>query len=117
MTERRLDLTALDPDRSEADLERLVGAINALASAELARRSVARGPFAVLAGWAVPTFAAAAALAAVSLVGALAVGAGEPAQRLSAAEDVGLPAPVAEWVTEDRAPTSDDLLLAMENDF
>lgn len=117
MTERRLDLTALDPDRRDGDLEYLIASINARAATELARRSVARGPFAVLAGWAMPTFAAAAALAAVSLVGALAAGAGEPARRLGAAEDVGLPAPVAEWVTEDRAPTADDLLLAMENGF
>lgn len=118
MTDGRLDLSALDDRGGDEAMEALVLSIGARASAELARRSGARGPFLVLAGWAMPTFAAAAVLAAVSLLGLGMARSGDDAPRLRGLSDeMGLPAPIVEWVSEDRAPTHEDLLLAMESDL
>lgn len=117
MNEKRLDLSALDPahDRS---LDGLVRAITARAAPELARRAASGSPFTVLAGWARPTLAAAAALAAVSLVGLGIARSGAAVVPLRGVpEELGLPAPVAEWVAEGRTPTRDDLLIAMEDDL
>lgn len=117
MTENPLDLSALDP-AADGSLEGLVRTINTRAVPELARRQAARGPFAVLAGWARPTLAAAAALAAVSLVG-LSMGGSRPdlPPLRGVPEELGLTGPVVEWVTEGRTPTQEDLLLAMEDDL
>lgn len=117
MNEKPLDLSALDPTVDGA-LDGMVQAINRRATGELARRAAARGPFVVLAGWARPALALAAALAAVSLLGI-----GLDARRnhvpplRAMPEELGLTGPVAEWVTEGRTPTQDDLLLAMEDDL
>lgn len=88
--------------------ERMVRAV-------LARARVsppARGPLGVLAGWARPTLAAAAVVAAVS-IGALATWPGarqpEPAP-LTIADGLRLPEPAADWIAEDRSPTEADLL-------
>lgn len=118
MTDQPLDLSALDGSRGDAELEALITSINLRAAPELARRSATRGPFVVLAGWATPTFAAAAVLAAVAVIGVIASRPGSAAPRLSGVpEELGLPTPVAEWVSEGRPPSHDDLLLAMENDL
>lgn len=117
MTEPRLDLAELEPTAS-GSLDALVRGINERAAPELARRAAARGPIAVLAGWARPALTAAAALAAVSLVGlSVARSAGSAAPLRGLPEELGLPQLVAEWVAEGRAPTRDDLLIAMEDDF
>lgn len=114
MIDNPVDLSALDPAAGGVP-ERLVRSIVARAGPELARRANYREPMAVLAGWAGPTFAAAAVLAAVSLLGlSLARQIGTDPRLRWVPEALGLPAPVAEWVTEDRSPTGDDLLLAME---
>lgn len=117
MTETPLDLSALDP-ALDGSMDEMVRAINLRAAAELARREGARGPFVVLAGWIRPALALAAALAAVSLLGiglGAPNGAGQPL--IGVPEELGLTGPVAEWVIEGRAPTQDDLLLAMEDDL
>lgn len=117
MTERPLDLSPLDP-APDGSLDGLVRAITERAGPELARRAAARSPVTVLAGWARPALAAAAALAAVSLVGLSIARSGTsvaPLRRVP--EELGLPAPVAEWVAEGRTPTRDDLLIAMEDDL
>lgn len=117
MTERRLDLRVLDP-AAGGSLDALLSEINERAAPELARRATARGPIAVLAGWAKPALAAAAALAAVSLVGlSIARSAGSAAPLRGVPEELGLPSLVAEWVAEGRTPTRDDLLIAMDDDF
>lgn len=114
--DERIDLSALDPE-VDGSLERMMRQIGTRAAPELARSAAARSPFVVLAGWALPSFAAAAVLAAVSLLG-LSVGSPEARTPLRGVpEELGLTGPVVEWVTEDRAPTPDDLLLAMEYDY
>lgn len=87
--------------------ERMVRAV--LARAQV--RPAVRSPLGVLAGWARPTLAAAAVVAAVS-VGALAwhdARGPEPAP-LTIADGLRLPEPAADWIAEDRPPTEADLL-------
>ncbi|HEX2209234.1 MAG TPA: hypothetical protein VHG93_16275 [Longimicrobium sp.] len=71
----------------------------------------ARGPLGVLAGWARPTLAAAAVVAAVS-VGALAWSGASPPEPapLTIADGLRLPEPAADWIAENRSPTEADLL-------
>jgi hypothetical protein len=106
----RIDLTPLGLD----DLRR-----ERMARAVLARAQLGgvRTPLAVLAGWARPTLAAAAVVAAVSL-GALAWP-GSPAQPagpspLTIADGLRIPEPAADLIAEDRAVTEDDLLISWE---
>lgn len=88
--------------------ERMVRAV--LARARVSPPAV-RGPLGVLAGWARPTLAAAAVVAAVS-IGALAwPGARRPEPApLTIADGLRLPEPAADWIAEDRPPTEADLL-------
>lgn len=86
--------------------ERMVRAV-------LARAQVSppvRSPLGVLAGWARPTLAAAAVVAAVS-IGALAWPNADPQPApLTIADGLRLPEPAADWIAEDRPPTEADLL-------
>lgn len=88
--------------------ERMVRAV--LARARNASPPV-RGPLGVLAGWARPTLAAAAVVAAVS-IGALAWPDARQAQPapLTIADGLRLPEPAADWIAENRSPTEADLL-------
>jgi len=87
--------------------ERMVRAVLARARAS----APVRGPLGVLAGWARPTLAAAAVVAAVS-IGALAWPGAGPAQPepLTIADGLRLPEPAADWIAENRSPTEADLL-------
>lgn len=87
--------------------ERMVRAV--LARAQLS--PPVRSPLGVLAGWARPTLAAAAVVAAVS-IGALARPDARQAQPapLTIADGLRLPEPAADWIAENRAPTEADLL-------
>lgn len=91
--------------------ERMVRAV--LARAQLS--PAVRTPLAVLAGWARPTLAAAAVVAAVS-IGALAWPGTPQAQPapapapLTIADGLRLPGPAADWIAENRSPTEADLL-------
>lgn len=103
-----IDLTPL----SLGDLrrERMVRAV--LARAQLS--PPVRSPLGVLAGWARPTLAAAAVVAAVS-IGALAwPGASPEPAPLTIADGLRLPGPAADWIAEDRPPTEADLLESWE---
>jgi hypothetical protein len=104
MEHEPIDLTPLAlPDLRR---ERMVRAV--LARARTA--SPVRGPLGVLAGWARPTLAAAAVIAAVS-IGALAwPGARPQPEPLTIADGLRLPEPAADWIAEDRSPTEADLL-------
>ena len=87
--------------------ERMVRAV--LARAQLSPS--VRSPLGVLAGWARPTLAAAAVVAAVS-IGALAWPDARQAQTapLTIADGLRLPEPAADWIAENRSPTEADLL-------
>lgn len=118
MSDERIDLSAVDP-AADGSLDGMIRAISTRAAPELARRAAARSPFVVLADWALPSFAAAAALAAISLLGlGLSLGSTEaPVPLRGVPEELGLTGPVIEWVAEERAPTPDDILLAMDKDY
>lgn len=109
MEPRPIDLSPLGlPDLRR---ERMVRAVLARAQA-----AAARGPLGVLAGWARPTLAAAAVVAAVS-IGALAWPGARPqaaSPPLTIADGLRLPQPAADWIAEDRAPTEADLLASWE---
>jgi hypothetical protein len=114
-TTDRLDLGALDP---RADAERwasLVRRVNAAAEGELARRAAGAGWSIVPAQWARPILAGAVVLVIVSL-SVLRMTPGDAAAQggQTIAEALGIPTPVAEWLTEERSPVEDDLLLALE---
>ncbi len=98
-----IDLTPLAlPDLRR---ERMVRAVLARA-----QTPAVRSPLGVLAGWARPTLAAAAVVAAVSL-GALAWPGTPPEPApLTIADGLRLPEPAADWIAEDRSPTEADLL-------
>ncbi|HUE77342.1 MAG TPA: hypothetical protein VMM83_05320 [Longimicrobiales bacterium] len=116
MDQERIDLSALDPTADRLGYERLVRRVMEAAAPELARRAAAGNPLALLAGWARPMLAAAAAIA------VLAIGALAATERSGAvvettgtvADALGLPAQAAEWLDEGREPTEYDLVLAME---
>ena len=85
--------------------ERMVRAVLARA-----QTGAVRSPLGVLAGWARPTLAAAAVVAAVS-IGALAWPDASPQPApLTIADGLRLPEPAADWIAEDRPPTEADLL-------
>lgn len=120
--ERGLDLAALSAARDPGEKEALVARIVDAAAPELARRQARRrapvAPLAILSGWARPILAAAAVVAALS-TGALrwAPGPGEVSdggETELLPEVLGLPTTVATWLDEDRAPTTRELVLAIE---
>lgn len=115
MENGRLDLSPLDPTEDRLGYERLVRRIMDAAAPELRRRAAGGNPLAILAAWARPTLAAAAVIALVA-IGALVatdrVGAAE--DEASVAEALGLPTEAAGWLSDGRAPTEEDLILAME---
>ena len=116
MEPERVDLSALDPTRDQIGYERLVRRILDAAAPELARRRAAATPLVQLAAWARPALAAAAVIAAVALgtivVADRYIGATDAAA--SIADALGVPAPAADWLAEGRAPTTGDLVLAVE---
>jgi hypothetical protein len=116
MEPERVDLSALDPTRDRIGYERLVHRILEAAAPELARRRAAANPLVQLAAWARPALAAAAVIA-VLAAGAIAMaerydGAQDPAGTI--ADALGVPAPASDWLAEGRAPTTGDLVLAVE---
>lgn len=104
----RIDLSPLGLD----DLRRARMARAVMARAQL---GVVRTPLAVLAGWARPTLAAAAVIAAVS-VGALTLtrGPAQAASPLTVADALRIPEPAADIIAEERPVSDDDLLTSWE---
>ncbi len=120
--ERGLDLAALSAARNPGEMEALVARIVDAAAPELSRRAARRrapaATLSILSGWARPILAAAAVVAALS-TGALrwAPGSGaspEGGETELLPEVLGLPTTVATWLDEDRAPTTRELVLAIE---
>lgn len=115
MEGERVDLSPLDVTGDQLAYERLVRRVMDAARPELARRARATTPLALLSGWARPTLAAAAIIAALALGAILATDrTAAPAEPGSMADALGVPAPAAEWLAEGRQPTEADLVLAME---
>lgn len=112
----RIDFSAIEPDAAGREL--LVAAVMSRALPELRRRAEADvSPITALYEWARPALAAAAVLAVICLsvlAGHDFAHATVPGSGL--AEALQVPAPVNAWLAGDRAPTVDDLLLAMEGD-
>lgn len=105
----RIDLSPLGLD--DLRRERIARAV--LSRAQLGVRT----PLAVLAGWARPTLAAAAVIAALSL-GALAWPGGAAEQQgspMTIADGLRIPEPAADIIAEDRAVTEDDLLISWDS--
>lgn len=122
MDQERLNLAALDPAADSEHWERTIASIRERAQPELQRRrTAARSPLYLLASWARPMLSAAALLAAVSIT-LLSIDDAPPAHpvvlqpALGVTDALQLPAPVSAWLTEERSPTIDDLLLALEGE-
>lgn len=116
MENGRLDLSPLDPTEDRLGYERLVRRILDAAAPELRRRAAGGNPLALVAGWARPALAAAAVIALVAIGALVATDrAGVPEDEAgTVAEALGLPAEPAAWLSDGRAPTQEDLILAME---
>lgn len=116
MDDEPIDFGALDPSRDTVRWEGMIRGISERAAPALARRAAERNVFVLVADWARPALAAAAALAAVS-AGALAWELGDPASAPLAGveEALQLAEPVSLWVAEERAPTTSDLIAAVED--
>jgi hypothetical protein len=106
----RIDFSPLDPAANPVRWEAMVGAIMARAALP-----VPRGPLMMVAAWSRPTLALAASIAALSLV-ALRSGTAEPQPALAGGvvEALDVPAPVADWIDEERGPREGDLLVALD---
>jgi hypothetical protein len=110
-----IDLSPLDPAGEAERWAALLYRVNAAAAPELARRASSPGSMVMLAQWTRPILAVAAVLALVSLsIFRLTLPAADAVGVASVAEALGFPTPVAEWLTEERPPVEDDLLLALE---
>ena len=109
----------MDPDRidlSPLGLDDLRRARMARAVMARAQLGTPRTPLAELAGWARPTLAAAAVIAAVSL-GALAWPAAQAAEGntpLTIADGLRIPEPAADLIVEQRPVSDEDLLISWE---
>ncbi|MEJ2185474.1 MAG: hypothetical protein P8Z36_06005 [Gemmatimonadota bacterium] len=114
----------MEPDRMDLSLlglaanrwEARVRSILAAASPELARRAALGGPLGLMAMWARPVLRIAAVLAvlAAAVIVTQERATAVAAQAGGVTEALDIPAPVAEWITNDRGPTTGDLLIAME---
>src|SRR5687767_5698032 len=113
--DERLDLAALELSVEQREL--LVASILARASSELSRRAADDvNPIILLSQWMRPALAAAAVLALIcmSVLSGHDFTDGSVTRGLT--EALNVPAPANEWVIADRAPTLDDVLVAMESE-
>lgn len=122
MDHERLNLAALDPAADSERWERTIASIRERAQPELQRRRlVARSPLFLLASWARPMLSAAALLAAISFA-VLRIDDAPPAQPVVlqpaslVTDALQVPPPLSTWLMEERSPTIDDLLLALDGD-
>lgn len=117
MHEEPLDLSALRMDGARR--ERMVWEIVAGVRPLGARRSVPRGPLLVLAAWTRPALAAGFLIAVLSSLALLAArpSAAEQVATARIPEVLGLPHTVADWLNDERGPTTTDLVGALEGGF
>lgn len=116
MEQERVDLSPLDPETDRLAYEGLIRRVMDAAAPELARRAGPLGPLALVAGWARPTLAAAAIVAALAAGALFTTDRPQPAalEAAGVVEALGVPAPAADWLEDGREPTTSDLVLAME---
>jgi hypothetical protein len=120
----RMDFSALDPFSDPAERDAFVARVLDRSALELARRR-RKGAgelawsgvsvFGVMAGWLRPALAAA-ALAVVASGFALRLTRPEPqpSEQAGVIEALALPTPVEEWVSEERTPSTADMILTLE---
>jgi len=119
MDEHPIDLSPLDPAADPDRWERLIETITRAAAPELARRAETRSVIAVIGHWLRPALAAGivlavAATATLSLLERDAEMPSMPTAGLEEALELG--EPVSLWLSENRAPTTSDLLLALDGE-
>ncbi len=113
--EQPIDLSSLDPTRDTARFERVVASINARASDQLAARRSQTNAIAMLARWKRPMLAAAAVVVLISGTILFSVRVPPPdlaPQTDGIAEAMGIPEALAQWIDDDRLPTTADLISA-----
>lgn len=105
---------SLDPDR----WGRMVGAVEAAAAPELARRALLpdAGVMMLLSSWRRPALTAAAVASLLAGVFMLQGTPAATAETPGLAESLGYPATVTEWVEGGSMPSVEELLLAMESE-
>lgn len=115
--EPRLNLEPLDPTRDAPRWEARVGRVLADAAPLLRERRLnGAGPLLVLADLLRPALGI--ALASAALSGLVLLREVDAPRLLSGVpEELGLPTPVTEWLTEDREPTSEDLLASLDREI
>ncbi|HEX7091589.1 MAG TPA: hypothetical protein VF192_15720 [Longimicrobiales bacterium] len=119
MDEHPIDLSPLDPTTDPVRWERLVRAITGAAAPELARRAATRSVMAVLGDWLRPGLAAGLVLAATAALMLAFLGRSRdalPPPTAGLEEALELSAPVSLWISEQRAPTTSDMLLVLEGE-
>src|SRR5690625_3753224 len=105
MDSERLNLSALDPSLDTRDWEALIDSIVENARPELNRRAAAQSPLYLLATWARPMLATAALLAIISIAALRTMGRDSdlaPYYAPDIDQEAGVPAPLANWLTEER---------------
>jgi hypothetical protein len=116
--ETPIDFTALDPTRDRERFEQIVRSITVQAAEVLIVRPLRRlGVMEQIAAWRTPTLAAAAVVAAASILTFAWVGPAQPAtvaRTPQIAEAVGVPATVAQWMRSGELPTAGDLLVTFD---
>lgn len=116
MEDDRIDFRSLDAYGNAQRREHGVAQILSAAAPELARRADGRSPVIVLARWTAPALAAGTLIAVLSLATLWRVERRPQEVPLAAVSEVLLPTPVSTWVSEDRPPSSSDLILAVEGE-
>ena len=115
--EPRLTLEPLDPTGDGARWEGLIGRILAEAAPALERRARPAGPLLSLADLLRPALGVAFVATALSGLVLARETESRPSLLSGVPEELGLPAPVAEWLAEGREPTTEDLLASLEREI
>ena len=111
-----IDFRPLDVYANVARRELAVAGIMSAAGPELMRRAEARSPVLALARWSAPALLLVSVIAGLSLLTLWRVERRAPQAPIATVTEILLPTPVSTWVSEDRAPTNSDLILAVEGE-
>lgn len=111
-----VELAPLAAGCDAARFEALVAGILAAAGPELERRATAASPIAWLAGRLRPALAAAATVAVVAVASMIGSGPRGDGVARAPEEDLGMPAPLPEWLAQETAPTVMEVMVALDGD-